>query len=377
MPTEGDPRFRSAREEVVETQNVLVVEDDATVSELVVSLLTDAGYHAIPVTDHAQIARTVERWQPRCVILDGELLPGGESRSWRDAAALRRTHPSLPVILFSGDHAVVAEARAGRSYRSRAAGFAGIIGKPFAIDELVTSVKAAVAGSRQIDEVGMIVHELRQPLTVIRGQAQLAMRRLADDPERGQVALRQVVTEVGRMDGMIDELLDRERVSAAGFSLNVTLLDLAGALVEAVARHEDGSSGRINLARPSGAVPVYGDAVRIAQIVDNLLSNASKYSATGASIDVTLTTDGVTAEIRVIDHGVGVPEEERALLFTPFYRTSKVRGIRGTGLGLHISRKLAEHHGGRLWLESSSHAGSVFALALPVARSDPPPTARS
>ena len=151
----------------METQNVLVVEDDATVSELVVSLLTDAGYHAIPVTDHAQIARTVKRWQPRCVILDGELLPGGESRSWRDAAALRRTHPSLPVILFSGDHAVVAEARAGRSYRSRAAGFAGIIGKPFAIDELVTSVKAAVAGSRQIDEVGMIVHELRQPLTVL------------------------------------------------------------------------------------------------------------------------------------------------------------------------------------------------------------------
>jgi signal transduction histidine kinase len=310
------------------------------------------------------------------VILDGELMPGGESRSWRDAAALRRTHPALPVILFSGDHAVVAEARAGRSYRSRAAGFAGIIGKPFAIDELVAGVKAAVEGSRQIDEVGMIVHELRQPLTVIRGQTELALRVLADDAEGGRVALRHVVAEVGRMDDLIDELLERERVSAAGFSLNVTLLDLAEALVHAVARHENGSAGRISLKRPSGAIPVYGDAVRIAQIVDNLLSNASKYSATDASIDVTLTTDGVTAEVRVSDRGVGVPEGERALLFTPFFRTSKVRGIRGTGLGLHISRKLAEHHGGRLWLEASSRAGSVFALALPVARGDPAPTAR-
>jgi signal transduction histidine kinase len=376
MPTEGDLRFRSAREEVVETQNVLIVEDDTAVSELVAGLLTDAGYHAVPIADHALIAQTVERWHPRCVILDGELMPSGESRSWRDAAALRRTHPALPVVLFTGDAAAVAEARAGRSYRSRAAGFTGIIGKPFRVEELLATVKTAVDGSARVDALGMIVHELRQPLTVIRGEMQRALRHVDEDPEGGRAAMNQVITQVVRMDELIDQLLDHERLAAEGFSLNVTLLDLAEALTQAISRHENGAAARISFDRPSGAVPVYGDAVRIAQIVDNLLSNASKYSATGASINVSLSTDGVTADVRISDHGVGVPADERALLFTPFYRTSRVRGIRGTGLGLHISRKLAEHHGGRLWLDASSDAGSIFALALPVARADPLPTAR-
>lgn len=360
----------------METQNVLIVEDDTAVSELVAGLLTDAGYHAVPIADHALIAQTVERWHPRCVILDGELMPSGESRSWRDAAALRRTHPALPVVLFTGDAAAVAEARAGRSYRSRAAGFTGIIGKPFRVEELLATVKTAVDGSARVDALGMIVHELRQPLTVIRGEMQRALRHVDEDPEGGRAAMNQVITQVVRMDELIDQLLDHERLAAEGFSLNVTLLDLAEALTQAISRHENGAAARISFDRPSGAVPVYGDAVRIAQIVDNLLSNASKYSATGASINVSLSTDGVTADVRISDHGVGVPADERALLFTPFYRTSRVRGIRGTGLGLHISRKLAEHHGGRLWLDASSDAGSIFALALPVARADPLPTAR-
>ncbi len=349
---------------------MLIVEDDVTVSELVADVLTDAGYRPLAIADHALIAETVERWRPRCVLLDGELTPAGESRSWRDAAAIRRAHPALPVVLFTGDATVVAEARAARSYRSRAAGFAGIIGKPFVIEELLATVKAAVDGSPDTDVLGIIVHELRQPLTVIRGQVQFARRRLGADPEGERLALDRTLTQVDRMDGLIDQLLDHARLAADGFSLDVALLDLAGAVAQVIATHEYGATPRISFGRPSGTVPIYGDAARIAQIVDNLLSNALKYSAAGTPIEVSLTTDGVQAEVRVADHGVGVPEEERQLLFTPFYRTSRVGDVRGTGLGLHISRKLAEHHGGRLWLDASSSAGSVFAFAVPVAHGD-------
>ena len=355
----------------MESQNVLVVEDDAVVSELVVNVLADAGYRPVAIADHGLIAGTVERWHPRCVILDGELLPTGESRSWRDAAAIRRAHPALPVVLFTGDADAVAEARARHSYRSRAAGFAGIIGKPFAIVDLLATVKAAVDGSHETDPVGMIVHELRQPLTIIRGRVQLARQHLVADPARGGHEMDETLTQVDRMDDLIDQLLDHARLGAEGFSLNVALLDLAETLAQVIAAHEDGANGRIRFERPAGVVPIYADAVRIAQIVDNLLSNALKYSAVGTSIAVSLTTNGLEAEIRVADHGVGVPDEERALVFTAFYRTSRSRGIRGTGLGLHISRKLAERHGGRLWLDATSTAGSVFALALPVARGDP------
>ncbi|HEU5288023.1 MAG TPA: ATP-binding protein [Candidatus Limnocylindria bacterium] len=362
-----------------DAQKVLIVEDDLTVSELVADVLIDAGYRPLAIADHALIAETVERFRPRCVLLDGELTRAGESRSWHDAAAIRRAHPTLPVVLFTGDATVAAEARAARSYRSRAAGFAGIIGKPFVIEDLLATVRAAVDTSSDTDTqvFSVIVHELRQPLAVIRGQVELALRQHGADPEGERLALDRSLTQVRRMDVLIDQLLDHARVAADGFSLEVTLVDLASAVADVIATRQYGAMPRISFVGPSGAVPVYGDPARIVQIVENLLSNALKYSAAGTPIEVSLTTDGVEAEVRVADHGVGVPEEERALLFAPFYRTSRARDVHGTGLGLHISRRLAEHHGGRLWLDQSSSAGSVFAFRIPVARGDPMPARSS
>jgi len=119
-------------------------------------------------------------------------------------------------------------------------------------------------------------------------------------------------------------------------------------------------------------VLVQGDPARIVQILDNLVGNALKYGPANSQIWVSLRTLGNEAQVRVRDQGVGVPEAERALLFTPFFRTTVTRSTRGTGLGLHISKRLAERHGGRLWLEESSTAGSTFAFALPLSPSDAP-----
>jgi two-component system sensor histidine kinase VicK len=102
--------------------------------------------------------------------------------------------------------------------------------------------------------------------------------------------------------------------------------------------------------------------------VGNLLDNALKYSAPGSAVDVSLTIVGNEAQIRVADQGVGVPDDERDRIFAPFYRTSRTRDIPGTGLGLHISRRISEQHHGRLWLESSGSAGTSFVLALPLAQ---------
>jgi signal transduction histidine kinase len=127
---------------------------------------------------------------------------------------------------------------------------------------------------------------------------------------------------------------------------------------------------RISLKRPAGSVPVLGDPARIAQILDNLLSNAVKYSGPADPIEVLLTSERNEAQVRVSDHGIGVPEDERDLLFTPFYRTTRTVKMSGSGLGLHISKRLTERHGGRMWLEATSSAGSVFAFALPLASVD-------
>ena len=375
--------------------NVLVVEDDVALSRLVGGLLDDAGYSAVTIADHALIGAAVERWQPRLVILDGEVRSNGQGRSWDDAVAIRRAHPDIPVVMFSADSDDIAEARAGRSERSRAASFAGIVGKPFLVEEFLATVKSAVERSTSTAEdiraeaedaikvfpdIGQhlvadwpatdlfatVVHELRAPLTVMRGQTQLARRYIGQDPARERGAIDSALAQMDRMGRLISELLNESRLSSNALSLNVVAFDLVGTVVAAASRHQYAESTRITFERPSSHVIVRGDPERIAEILDNLLDNAIKYSPAEAPIGISLTVQGSQAQVRVEDHGVGVPPPERSMLFTPFYRTSTTSDVAGTGLGLHISQQLAKRHGGRLWLEASSPAGSVFALALPL-----------
>ncbi|HUQ41302.1 MAG TPA: ATP-binding protein, partial [Candidatus Limnocylindrales bacterium] len=98
-----------------------------------------------------------------------------------------------------------------------------------------------------------------------------------------------------------------------------------------------------------------------------LLDNALKYSAAPFPVEVDVHMEGNEAMLHIRDHGVGVPRDEAARLFTPYFRTTRTRAVSGTGLGLHISRQFAERCGGRLALESTSEAGSTFALAMPLA----------
>jgi CheY-like chemotaxis protein len=378
------------------SNNVLLVEDDVALSKLVGGLLDEAGYSPVTITDHALIGAAVDRWQPRLVILDGEIRKTGEGRSWEDAVAIRRAHPDIPVVMFSADSDDLAEARAGTTERSRAASFAGIVGKPFVVEEFLATVKSVVerpvpaehdvvseAGDEAIkvfpdigqhlvadwpatDLFATVVHELRAPLTVMRGQTQLARRYIGQDSARERSAIDSALAQMDRMARLISELLNQSRLSSNALSLNVVAFDLVDAVAAAMARHQYAETARISFERPGAAVVVRGDPKRIAEILDNLLDNAIKYSAENSPVEISLTVHGGEAHVRVADHGVGVPTSERSMLFTPFYRTTRTSDVHGTGLGLHISQQLAKRHGGRLWLEASTEAGSVFVLAIPL-----------
>ena len=378
------------------SNNVLLVEDDVALSKLVGGLLDEAGYSPVTITDHALIGAAVDRWQPRLVILDGEIRKTGEGRSWEDAVAIRRAHPDIPVVMFSANSDDLAEARAGTTERSRAASFAGIVGKPFVIEEFLATVKSVVdrpvpadqnvaseAGDEAIkvfpdigqhlvadwpatDLFATVVHELRAPLTVMRGQTQLARRYIGRDPARERGAIDTALAQMDRMARLISELLNQSRLSSNALSLNVVAFDLVDAVAAAMTRHQYAETARITFERPPATVAVRGDPKRIAEILDNLLDNAIKYSAENSPVEIALTVHGGEAHVRVADHGVGVPTSERSMLFTPFYRTSRTTDVHGTGLGLHISQQLAKRHGGRLWLEASTEAGSVFVLAIPL-----------
>lgn len=367
---------------------VLLVEDDLVMSKLMAKLLDEAGYRSLTIADHDQIGAAIERFNPSCVILDGQLGPTGHTRSWTDAAAIRRAHPGLPVLMFSADSDALAEERAGTSRRSRDAGFVGVVPKPFMIEEFLATLQrvidapsantdttaifpdateASAAERAKTDLFSAVIHELKTPLAAISGQMQLARKVMAKNPARGRAAMDVALQQIERMTQLIASLQNDLRVEANVLSLDIVTFDLCDAVTDAIRRHEHEETARFRLDRPEGGVRVRGDPDRIAQILDNLLNNAVKYSPASAPIDVAVTTLTGEARVRVEDYGIGVAAEERDRMFTAYYRTSRTRAIPGLGLGLHISRRLAEQHGGRLWLDDSTDAGSVFALALPLA----------
>jgi signal transduction histidine kinase len=383
---------------------ILLVEDEPSVSKVVGKLLDEAGYVHVSIAEHSEIPAAILRWKPRCIILDSDPGSAGHARSWADAAAIRREHPHLPVLMFTADSESMAEARAKTSPRSRAADYAGVLDKPFLIVEFLATLKSAVDTSRggngasraqpaavanaglaaeaitvfpdvsgaasegwaTADFFSMAVHELKTPLTSIDGQTQLAQRALTKDPTRAADALVRVREQTKRMNRLIGDLLDYGRVGAGALSLDVVTFDLAVAAAITVAQHEHGDAPRITFAATE-PVRIQGDPDRVAQILGNLLDNAIRYSAPGSAVDVSIARVGNEAQIRVTDRGVGLPKDERGRLFTPFFRSSRTREIAGNGLGLHISRRIAEQHRGKLWLDATSEFGSTFILALPLA----------
>lgn len=394
--TGAEQRITDIRGGRVVAPAVLVVEDDLEIGQAVVGLLSGAGYRGVTIADHDGIGAAVKRWRPSCVLIDGALPSTGVGRPWSDAIAIRNAHPGLPVLMFTADAAAAAEARAGTSVRSHAAGFAGIVGKPFVAAEFLATVRAAVDGHavRRVSTAvveeralattvfpavafppdaaaraaffGTVVHELRTPLTVISSQIQLARRYRVRDPEREGAALEAALVHVSRMDRLIGELLDGSRVEAGALKVDAVVFDLCAVIADVVRQHAHRSeSARIAFRPARRVLRVRGDPFRVAQIVGNLVENALRYGRPESDVALSLRVIGGTAQLRVEDHGVGVPSDERSRLFEPFYRSSRTRTLPGTGLGLYLSRRLAELQGGRLWLERSTESGSVFALDLP------------
>lgn len=221
----------------------------------------------------------------------------------------------------------------------------------------------------QQDFVAMASHDLASPLTVLRARAQLMLRRKTFD-EESMVAM---LDQTTRMDRLIGDLRQLAQIEGGGLSLQREPIDLAMLAQEAVTRACSLTTGhRVRLVAPEALVTVVGDRFRLAQVFDNLLNNAIKYSPQGGEIVVRVEADGREARMSVSDQGIGIAPEALPQLFERFYRGRHTGGEAGLGLGLYITRMLVEAHGGRIWAESEVDSGSIFTIALP--RGDRPAT---
>lgn len=222
-------------------------------------------------------------------------------------------------------------------------------------------------------------HDLKAPLTSIRGQAQLAQRRLShiDSPEVSAVArqLGLIDAGTGRMLALINELVDVARTDlGGGLDLDRRTVDLIALARGVVAQQTDLTTHRIVVDTALPELEAAVDIARIERVMANLISNAVKYSPDGGDITVKVAREDDMVAIAVSDHGMGIPAADAPRVFERFYRAANVAGqIAGTGIGLASVRQIVERHGGRIAVESAEGVGSTFTVRLPLADSAFPP----
>jgi signal transduction histidine kinase len=243
----------------------------------------------------------------------------------------------------------------------------------YAAEMELTNRKLEEADQMKDQFLSIASHELKTPVTSIRGHAQLTIRRLEkqkdSSPEMEEigVTLKKINDQTTRLTNLIDDLMDVSSIRAGKLELRKQQSDLRDICREVVEDQQLLSGRPITLTMPEQTVNASVDRDRLAQVILNLISNAIKYSPDGSPIEVILDKRATSALIQVKDTGKGIPKEQQKHIFETFYRTpdAQTSSQRGLGLGLAISKNIMERHDGCIWCESEPDHGSTFFVELP------------
>lgn len=227
------------------------------------------------------------------------------------------------------------------------------------------------ASARMNELLGMTAHDLRGPIGTIGSLAQTLHHRAADrldDTEK--MVLERMHHSSQRMLRMVEDLLALSEVDRGGLALDrqpcdiVQVVRTAIGLAQVVAAEKD---IQIEAILPDGPLEILADDAKFEQVVSNLLSNATKYSPRGSTVEVELSADPETVALRVTDHGVGIPADELDRVFAPFTKISSqpTEGESSTGLGLAIVQRIVRGHNGRVEVASEVGQGTTITVFLP------------
>jgi len=224
------------------------------------------------------------------------------------------------------------------------------------------------AKSERDEFLSLVTHEIKNPLTSIQGYASLAEASSAAGDQDGLREATGVIRgETAKILRLTEDLLDASKMTAGLFSVQPQELDLAEIVGQMARKYAATSTHKVDLNGIGQRLMVNGDPVRLSQVIENLLSNAVKYSPERSTIAVSVEKRQGKAYVRVKDEGEGIPFEKQQLIFQRFYRVEEGgQTVKGTGLGLFISREIVRMHGGTIQLESAGGSGSTFIVELPV-----------
>ena len=365
--------------------NTVRIEQRAAPERLFVRVV-DRGVEAVVLSDS-------EDWDPARLetasvrLADGTLVQVGKSTEAREAllarfrAALGLVTLSIVVIALTGGWLVTQSAlfpirRLTQAVRQiirtgRTDARVPVAGTGDALDELTALFNAMLdkieglvtAMRHSLDNVS---HDLRTPLTRLRGTAEMALAGPADG-ERYREALADCVEESDRVLVMLNTLMDISEAESGAMQLQRDPVKLADVVARATDLYRDvaDAKGVALVVRPGADAAVMGDRTRLEQVAANLIDNALKYTPPGGRVEVEIGADQTAAILRVRDTGPGIPAAERPRIFDRLFRGDTSRTERGLGLGLSLVKAVVEAHGGTVGVESEPGRGAVFTVRLP------------
>ncbi|MEJ7559443.1 MAG: ATP-binding protein [Pedobacter sp.] len=222
---------------------------------------------------------------------------------------------------------------------------------------------------RKNDFIGMVSHELKTPLTSMRGYVQMLLLKMRkQDDEFVVSSLEKTNTQIGKMTTMINGFLNVSRLESGKIHIDHKLFDLAQLVKETEEESLNTISSHKIIFAPVETTMVNADRDKIGQVINNLISNAVKYSVAGTTIYVACVTVGTRALISVRDEGMGIKPQDASKIFERYYRVegTQMFSISGFGIGLYLCAEIIHRHEGEIWVDSDFGRGSTFSFSLPV-----------
>lgn len=223
----------------------------------------------------------------------------------------------------------------------------------------------------KLDFVSMAVHDLRTPLTTLKGYLHIFLRDYTSDMNEAQITIfTRINIAAQRLMSLVENLLNVTRIERGATKLELQTFSWIQNIERVLSEITDQAKSKkieINLIKPKQDLLIRADKSRINQVLMNLLFNAINYTPMGGKITVSVETNDREVITHIADSGVGIPKEAMPHLFTKFFRvTGRLeQGSKGTGLGLYIAKSIIEMHKGRIWAQSELNKGSIFSFSIP------------
>ena len=396
-----------------EQLKVLVVDDEESVVVTIKAILQLDGYNVATTTSGAQARAMVRDTEYDLVLTDLRLEDGDGLDVLK---AVRESYPETVTIMLTGyaslesaiqalragayDYLVkpseveelrstvargIERRRLGQELRQRVAELADLNASlQQRIDDATAELKERYEQLKELDRMksqflSIASHELKTPITAMSGFLQVALRRvgrLSEGEAAAPVAeglrgiteqLEVVYRQTGKLARLVDELLDVSRIQTGRIEFRYGDVDLSELAHEVATRMQlTTTAHEISVRRDSENV-VTADRDHLEQVLNNLVTNAIKYSPSGGAITIDVRPDDGGVRLSVTDQGIGIPAEELESIFGLFYRSPDraARDAAGMGLGLYISKEIVVRHGGRIWAESGGAKGSTLNVVIP------------